>query len=173
MSQQEIISFNFPPQCCRCNTRFGNRRLKLTFIGSNLGFNVTAEIGVPICDTCLAEHGARKRRRWRVGGILAIVSIALWIIFALINSAWNELSTAMKATGVFLSLFAGMTSFSTFLFAMFNLARWHSQNGIGAIDVGARTIRFGNRNYQRSFDALNGKRELFDLMVRHGESVRV
>lgn len=81
-----VTDYEFPPECCRCNSKMGDSSLQVVGqLGRRGTSYITKKFQVPICGDCLEEikkaTKARERRLVRPAVRVLIASIGIIIVF--------------------------------------------------------------------------------------------
>lgn len=141
----------FPPDCCRCNTRIGTSRL---------GLNVTrhgTEVTAPICSACLGaienDDDGRTRAIRRGCGQFALAALAAVVVNQLLLRVFGGPSVLIWTLGI-AAMLALMVS-GMLAIAARRWALMFARNATAVYRPG-KGIRFGNRAYQGRFNVLNG-----------------
>lgn len=148
-----VTDYEFPPECCRCNSKYGDSSLEVSAGLERRGRSTLIKrFQVPICGDCLEEikkaTKARERRLVRPAVRVLIVSVAIIITFPLIFLRIMEKNPRLGFLG-------GLFMFASLLGIIGSLAVIISTKSSSELREVSKTVAFGpggfvfaNKDYQ-------------------------
>jgi hypothetical protein len=148
-----VTDYEFPPECCRCNSKSGDSSLEISGqLGRRGKSSLIKSFKVPICSDCLEEikkaSKARERRLVRPAVRVLIVSVAIIITFPLIFSPIMDKNPR-------LGFLVGLFMFASLVGIIGSLAVIISTKSGSELREVSKTVAFGpggfvfaNKDYQ-------------------------
>lgn len=148
-----VADFEFPPECCRCNSKYGDSSLEVSAgLGRRGRSTLIKSFKVPICNDCLEKiktaTKARERRLVRPAVRVLIISVAIIITFPLIFSPIMDKNPSLGSL-VGLFMFASLVGIIGSLGVIISTKSGSERREVSkTVTFGPGGFVFANKDYQ-------------------------